>query len=52
MGLFGVTITVLLLNSALLDVLKLSTRQAVLLTPTLILLTGYISKTIAFTFLS
>ena len=48
MGLFGLTITVLLLNSALLDVLKLSTRQAVLLTPTLILVTGYIAKTIAF----
>lgn len=50
-GLFGMTLTVLLLNSALLDVLKLSTRQAVLLTPTLILVTGYTAKMIGFAFL-
>lgn len=41
---FGVSITILLLNSALLDLQGLSTRKAVLLTPTLILVTGYVAK--------
>ncbi|MFH0825549.1 MAG: hypothetical protein V2B18_22570 [Pseudomonadota bacterium] len=46
MAFFGMSITLLLLNSAMLDVLKLSTRQAVLLTPTLILMAAYAAKVI------
>jgi len=45
-GFFGMSITLLLLNSAMLDVLNLSTQQAVLLTPTLILVSAYITKVI------
>lgn len=44
LGLFGATLTVLLLNIALLPVVKLPTQKAVLLTSTLILETAYIAK--------
>lgn len=49
LGLFGATLTILLLNSALLDVVKLPTQKAVLLTPTLILATAYIAKVMTVT---
>jgi Yip1 domain len=45
-GFFGFSITVLLINSAILSVLKLSTRKAVLLTPTLLVLSAYLTKVV------
>lgn len=41
---FGISITILMVNSALDDVYGLSTRKTVLLTPTVILVTIYVSK--------
>jgi hypothetical protein len=41
---FGVAITILMVNSSLLDVYLISTRKAVLLTPTVVLVTIYVSK--------
>lgn len=41
---FGLCISVLLINASLLDVLKVSTQQAVLLTPTMLVLSFYIAK--------
>ncbi len=43
-GFFGASMTVLFLNSAVLDILKLSTRHAVLLTPTIMLVSAYLTK--------
>jgi len=41
---FGIAITILMVNSSLLDVYLISTRKAVLLTPTVVLVTAYVSK--------
>ncbi|HEY3325111.1 MAG TPA: hypothetical protein VGP72_31950 [Planctomycetota bacterium] len=43
---FGICATILLLNASLLDIQKLSTQKAFVVTPSLILLSSYIAKVI------